>query len=123
MNYASRSDMQRDRARERMERARRQWELEHADLEQQSTGVTSNSVESAIPGHGPPNNASTVNTVNSSSMNNANTATPAARSLSNELIEGGPGYALVRKTTLAQILCPEPFFHLLAHFLGYLLFL
>ncbi len=31
VNYASRSDMQRDRARERMERARRQWELEHAD--------------------------------------------------------------------------------------------
>ena len=29
VNYASRSDMQRDRARERMERARRQWELEH----------------------------------------------------------------------------------------------
>lgn len=34
VNYASRSDMQRDRARERMERARRQWELEHADIEQ-----------------------------------------------------------------------------------------
>ena len=34
VNYASRSDMQRDRARERMERARRQWELEHADMEQ-----------------------------------------------------------------------------------------
>jgi len=31
VNYASRSDMQRERARERMERARRQWELEHAD--------------------------------------------------------------------------------------------
>lgn len=30
VNYASRSDMQRDRARERMERARRQWELENA---------------------------------------------------------------------------------------------
>ena len=30
VNYASRSDMQRDRARERMERAKRQWELEHA---------------------------------------------------------------------------------------------
>ena len=34
VNYASRSDMQRDRARERNERARRQWELEHADMQQ-----------------------------------------------------------------------------------------
>ena len=33
VNYASRSDMQRDRARERMERARRQWELENAEME------------------------------------------------------------------------------------------
>ena len=31
MNYASRSDMQRERSRERIERARRQWELENAD--------------------------------------------------------------------------------------------
>ena len=31
VNYASRSDMHRERARERTERARRQWELEHAD--------------------------------------------------------------------------------------------
>lgn len=31
VNYASRSDMQRDRSRERVERARRQWELENAD--------------------------------------------------------------------------------------------
>jgi len=31
VNYASRSDTQRVRTRERMERARRQWELEHAD--------------------------------------------------------------------------------------------
>ena len=29
VNYASRSDMQRDRTRERVERARRQWELEN----------------------------------------------------------------------------------------------
>ncbi len=42
VNYASRSDMQRDRARERMERARRQWELEHADQ------------QNMIPGAGPP---------------------------------------------------------------------
>ena len=31
VNYASRSDIQRERSRERMERARRQWELENAD--------------------------------------------------------------------------------------------
>ena len=31
VNYASRSDMHRERARERVERARRQWELEHGD--------------------------------------------------------------------------------------------
>merc|ERR1719347_77165 len=31
VNYASRSDMQRERVRERLERVRRQWELEHAD--------------------------------------------------------------------------------------------
>ncbi|XP_023319739.1 glutamate-gated chloride channel [Eurytemora carolleeae] len=31
VNYASRSDMQRERARERIERARRQWEVEHTD--------------------------------------------------------------------------------------------
>lgn len=33
VNYASRSDMQRERARERIDRARRQWELEHGDME------------------------------------------------------------------------------------------
>merc|ERR1719411_937378 len=38
VNYASRSDMQRDRARERMERAKRQWELEHADMQQVPPG-------------------------------------------------------------------------------------
>jgi len=37
VNYASRSDMQRDRARERIERARRQWELEN-----QASKATSN---------------------------------------------------------------------------------
>lgn len=42
VNYASRSDMQRDRARERIERARRQWELEH-----QTSNVTS--IGSRIP--------------------------------------------------------------------------
>ena len=31
VNYASRSDIQRERSRERIERARRQWELENAD--------------------------------------------------------------------------------------------
>ena len=31
VNYASRSDMHRERARERVERARRQWELEHGE--------------------------------------------------------------------------------------------
>lgn len=39
VNYASRSDMQRDRARERMERARRQWELEHADQQAMPPGA------------------------------------------------------------------------------------
>ena len=39
VNYASRSDMQRDRARERLERARRQWELEHAAADQQMPGA------------------------------------------------------------------------------------
>ena len=49
VNYASRSDMQRDRARERMERARRQWELEHADMEQQAAAAAAGG--NAIPGH------------------------------------------------------------------------
>jgi len=37
VNYASRSDIQRERSRERMERARRQWELENADSMEQSS--------------------------------------------------------------------------------------
>nr|XP_040570870.1 LOW QUALITY PROTEIN: glutamate-gated chloride channel-like [Lepeophtheirus salmonis] len=42
VNYASRSDMQRDRNRERMERARRQWELENADtIENENTNLDS----------------------------------------------------------------------------------
>ena len=40
VNYASRSDMQRERARERMERARRQWELEHADSLDQNNSMS-----------------------------------------------------------------------------------
>ena len=48
VNYASRSDMQRDRARERNERARRQWELEHADMQQIPPG--NNSGPDSTPG-------------------------------------------------------------------------
>ena len=40
VNYASRSDMQREQARERMERARRQWELEHDDSHGQNNSMS-----------------------------------------------------------------------------------
>ena len=43
--------MQRDRARERMERARRQWELENADMEA-SQGSVGGAGQSGIPGVG-----------------------------------------------------------------------
>ena len=39
VNYASRSDMQRERVRERLERVRRQWELEHADTIPQNSSL------------------------------------------------------------------------------------
>ena len=63
VNYASRSDMQRDRARERNERARRQWELEHADMEQmQQSGATPTSQGGGTVG----NNGPTMNHIGSS---------------------------------------------------------
>ena len=46
MNYASRSDMHRERARERVERARRQWELEHGDGQTNGGGGQYNQVPS-----------------------------------------------------------------------------
>ena len=46
MNYASRSDMHRERARERVERARRQWELEHGDSQTNGGGGQYNQVPS-----------------------------------------------------------------------------
>ena len=46
VNYASRSDMHRERARERVERARRQWELEHADGQTNGGGGQYNHVPS-----------------------------------------------------------------------------
>ena len=47
VNYASRSDMQRDRSRERVERARRQWELENADtMDTQATSHQSSNPNS-----------------------------------------------------------------------------
>ena len=77
VNYASRSDMQRDRARERNERARRQWELEHADMEQ----VQPSSGPAGTTGSGTPagNNGPTMNHIGSSS----------------DTIDGIPGYSLV----------------------------
>lgn len=52
VNYASRSDMQRDRARERMERARRQWELEHGDIMQAGGPDPANAAQdSQMQGH------------------------------------------------------------------------
>jgi len=48
VNYASRSDMQRERARERMERARRQWELEHADSLGQNNSMSRGSMNNHI---------------------------------------------------------------------------
>ena len=76
VNYASRSDMQRDRARERNERARRQWELENADLLQQAnaTGATPTSQGGLVGNNGP-------------TMNHIGSSDP---------LDGIPGYTLVR---------------------------
>ena len=43
VNYASRSDMHRERGRERLQRARRQWELEHTET-QEGGGQVDNKV-------------------------------------------------------------------------------
>ena len=78
VNYASRSDMQRDRARERNERARRQWELEHADMEQAHLG---------IPGVSGTQSSTSPAGNNGPSMGN--------HIGSNDTIDGIPGYSLV----------------------------
>ena len=80
VNYASRSDMQRDRARERNERARRQWELEHADMQQ-------------IPGSGPP--GMTPGT-SSGGQTPGNNVTSMNHIGSSEALDGIPGFSLVR---------------------------
>lgn len=81
VNYASRSDMQRDRARERNERARRQWELEHADMEQMPPGSGPGPVTS---GTGPGNNVSSMNHIGGN----------------NDTIDGIPGFSLVCNVTI-----------------------
>ena len=70
--------MQRDRARERNERARRQWELEHADMQQ-----------NLPPGSGPPGMTSSGNATpgnNGPTMNHIG---------SSDTIDGIPGFSLV----------------------------
>ena len=70
--------MQRDRARERNERARRQWELEHCeDMEQNPSGP------GGTPGSGTNggNNGPTMNHIGS-----------------NDTIDGIPGYSLVSES-------------------------
>ena len=60
--------MQRDRARERNERARRQWELEHADFEQVAAGATPGATPgSQTPGGGGNNGGPAVNHIGSGS--------------------------------------------------------
>jgi len=78
VNYASRSDMQRDRARERNERARRQWELEHADFQQ------------LPPGSGPPGM-----TPSGSATPRNNGPTTLNHIGSSDTIDGVPGFSLV----------------------------
>ena len=70
--------MQRDRARERNERARRQWELEHTNYEQQTPD----------PGSGP---AGTTGT-STPAGNNGPTMNHIGHS---DTIDGIPGYSLV----------------------------
>ena len=83
VNYASRSDMQRDRARERNERARRQWELEHADMQQ------------LPPGSGPPTSGGGIPT--SGSQTPGNNVTSMNHLGSSDALDGIPGYSLVSK--------------------------
>lgn len=82
VNYASRSDMQRDRARERNERARRQWELENA--------------EHLPPGSGP--NPSSGVTPGSGNGNNGGPTMNHIGSI--DTIDGIPGYSLVSFSTI-----------------------
>ena len=77
--------MQRDRARERNERARRQWELEHADMEQAQSGMpgVSGTTGSSTPAG---NNGPTMNHIGSS-----------------DTIDGIPGYSLVSTNKILEI--------------------
>ena len=70
--------MQRDRARERNERARRQWELEHADFQQ------------LPPGSGPPGM-----TPSGSATPRNNGPTTLNHIGSSDTIDGVPGFSLV----------------------------
>ena len=70
--------MQRDRARERNERARRQWELEHADMQQ------------VPPGSGPPGM-----TPSGSATPRNNGPTTLNHIGSSDTIDGIPGFSLV----------------------------
>lgn len=90
VNYASRSDMQRDRARERNERARRQWELEHADMQQ------------VPPGSGPPGM-----TPSGSATPRNNGPTTLNHIGSSDTIDGIPGFSL-KKRTESRNLIREP---------------
>ena len=83
VNYASRSDMQRDRARERNERARRQWELEHADMQQ------------LPPGSGPPTSGGGIPT--SGSQTPGNNVTSMNHLGSSDALDGIPGFSLVSR--------------------------
>ena len=93
-----------------MERARRQWELEHADMEQQAAGGSTGSIAGAtgapgagagagtgqtggIPGQG--GGAAIVSGANG--MNHISAAPPAGTAATIDAVDGIPGFALVRK--------------------------
>jgi len=84
VNYASRSDMQRDRARERMERARRQWELEQADRAEGAQGQQ---------GGGPGVGGKTPQQSGPNGLNHIGTT--AGGAATTEMDGGIPGFALV----------------------------
>ncbi len=68
--------MQRDRARERHERARRQWELEHAEMP---------------PGSGPPPSSN-----GGAGVQTGTTSYTASMNHIGETVDGMPGFSLVR---------------------------
>ena len=89
--------MQRDRARERNERARRQWELEHADMQQ------------LPPGSGPPTSGGGIPT--SGSQTPGNNVTSMNHLGSSDALDGIPGYSLVsRAPTIVQFKCSSKVF-------------